>query len=178
MPRKPVKIPGRLEKVLGILSVGAMLCAIGDIICGFFWLAYDGQRRGNGYGLWSGFLMLLPTVFGLVMLCFKSKALMAIYLLSSFISVIIATAQFILLIILHVHYQSLSCAPVFSEWCKCYEPGAENFDVFRMTCSMMNVLPLAMTIITGAGGSLALTGLIIGCVGSCRIKSKALARSG
>ena len=57
MPSKPVEKPGRLEKVLGILSVGAMLCAIGDIICGFFWLAYDGQRRGNGYGLWSGFLV-------------------------------------------------------------------------------------------------------------------------
>lgn len=33
---------GCLEKVFGILSVGVMLCVIGDIICGFFWFVYDG----------------------------------------------------------------------------------------------------------------------------------------
>ena len=41
-----------LAKAAAIVGIGAGLCGLGNVICGFIWLGYNGY---GGHGLWSGF---------------------------------------------------------------------------------------------------------------------------
>lgn len=41
-----------LAKSTGLIGIAAGLCGLGDCICGFIWLGYNGY---GGHGLWSGF---------------------------------------------------------------------------------------------------------------------------
>ena len=43
--------PG-LAKSTGFISIAAGICGLGNCICGFIWLGYNGY---GGHGLWSGF---------------------------------------------------------------------------------------------------------------------------
>lgn len=41
-----------LAKSTGLIGIAAGLCGLGNCICGFIWLGYNGY---GGHGLWSGF---------------------------------------------------------------------------------------------------------------------------
>ena len=41
-----------LAKSTGVIGIAAGLCGLGNCICGFIWLGYNGY---GGHGLWSGF---------------------------------------------------------------------------------------------------------------------------
>ena len=43
-----------LAKAAAIVGIGAGLCGLGNVICGFIWDTMDG-----GHGLWSGLLFHL-----------------------------------------------------------------------------------------------------------------------
>lgn len=159
-----------LAKSTGVIGIAAGLFGLGNCICGFVWLGYNGY---GGYGLWSGFGLIFAAFLGLFVWRYRNKTMMIFFLVSCIILVIVVGVQTAIAALAYIFWRLLQIATdcrTFNGKCHCRTDEGESIPFDLETCDQISAIDgmfLAMTIFSAIGTIISLAGSIVGCMGTC-----------
>ncbi|KAL9980982.1 hypothetical protein ACROYT_G009631 [Oculina patagonica] len=159
-----------LAKSTGMIGIAAGLCGLGNCICGFIWLGYNGY---GGHGLWSGFGLIFAALLGIFVWRYRNKTLMIFFLVSCIILVIIVGVQAAIAALGYIFWRLFRVATdcqTYGGTCHCRNSKGEPIPIDLETCDVISSIDsmfLAMTIFSACGTIVTLAGSIVGCMGTC-----------
>jgi len=153
-----------------VIGIAAGLCGLGNCICGFIWLGYNGY---GGHGLWSGFGLLFAAFLGLFVWRYRNKTMMIFFLVSCVILVIVVGVQTAIAALAYIFWRLFQIATdchTFGGKCHCRTDEHDSIPLDLETCDLISSIDamfLAMTIFSAIGTLISLAGSIVGCMGTC-----------